>query len=74
MALIKNFILWEKILLRDQESRVINGGTTTKYFSLGKGKIEREKKLSDFNRYSTSIENVENEKPYTYTRRENRYL
>ena len=30
----KNFILWVKILLRDQESCVINGGTTTKYFSL----------------------------------------
>ena len=28
----KNFILWVKILLRDQESCVINGGTTTKYF------------------------------------------
>ena len=26
-----------KILLRDQESCVINGGTTTKYFSLGRG-------------------------------------
>ena len=33
----KNFILWVKILLRDQESCVINGGTTTKYFSLGRG-------------------------------------
>ena len=33
----KNFILWVKILLRDQESCVINGGTTTKYFSLGTG-------------------------------------
>ena len=33
----KNFILWVKILLRDQESCVINGGTTTKYFPLGKG-------------------------------------
>ena len=31
----KSFILWVKILLRDQESCVINGGTTTKYFSLG---------------------------------------
>ena len=36
MALVKNFILWVKILLRDQESCVINGGTTTKYFSLGR--------------------------------------
>ena len=26
-----------KILLRDQESCVINGGTTTKYFSLRRG-------------------------------------
>ena len=33
----KNFILWVKILLRDQESCVINGGTTTKYFSLERG-------------------------------------
>ena len=33
----KNFILWVKILLRDQESCVINGGTTTKYFPLGRG-------------------------------------
>ena len=33
----KNLILRVRILLRDQESRVINGGTTTKYFSLGKG-------------------------------------
>ena len=33
----KNFIFWLKILLRDQESCVINGGTTLKYFSLGRG-------------------------------------
>ena len=33
----KNFILWVKILLRDQESFVINGGPTTKYFPLGRG-------------------------------------
>ena len=33
----KSFILWVKILLRDQESCVINGGTTTKYLSLGRG-------------------------------------
>ena len=33
----KSFILWVKILLRDQESCVINGGTTTKYFLLGRG-------------------------------------
>ena len=32
----KNFILWVKISLRDQESCVINGGTTTKYFSIGR--------------------------------------
>ena len=32
----KNFILWVKILLRDQKSWVINGGTTTKYLSLGR--------------------------------------
>ena len=33
----KSFILWVKVLLRDQESCVINGGTNTKYFSLGIG-------------------------------------
>ena len=33
----KNFISWVKILLRNQESCVINGGTTTKYFLLGRG-------------------------------------
>ena len=33
----KNFNLCVKVLLRDQESCVINGGTTTKYFSLRRG-------------------------------------
>ena len=33
----KNVILWVKILLRDPESCVINVGTTTKSFSLGRG-------------------------------------
>ena len=33
----KNFISWVKILLRDHESCLINGGTTTKYLSLGRG-------------------------------------
>ena len=33
----KNVIFWVKILLKDQESGVINSGTTTKYFSLGRG-------------------------------------
>ena len=33
----KIFILWVKILLRDHESCVINGGTTTKCFSLERG-------------------------------------
>ena len=33
----KNVILWVKILLTDQESCVIKGGTTTTYFSLGRG-------------------------------------
>ena len=32
----KNFISWVKILLRNQESCVLNGGTTTKYFLLGR--------------------------------------
>ena len=30
-------ILWVKILLNDQESYVINGGKTTKYFMFGRG-------------------------------------
>ena len=33
----QNFILWIKIILNDQESCVINGGKTTKYFILGRG-------------------------------------
>ena len=33
----KNFVLWLKTLLRDQKSCVINRGSTTKYFSLGRG-------------------------------------
>ena len=33
----QNCILRIKILLNDQESRVINGGKTTKYFMLGRG-------------------------------------
>ena len=33
----KNFMLWVKILLRVKELWVINSGTTTKYFSLGRG-------------------------------------
>ena len=33
----QNFILWVQILLKDQESRVINGGKTTKYFLLRRG-------------------------------------
>ena len=37
----KSFILWIKILLLDQESFVIiNGGTVTKYFSLGRGALQ----------------------------------
>ena len=32
----KNFILWVKILLRDQTFCVIQGDTTTKYFSIGR--------------------------------------
>ena len=33
----KNFLSWVKILLKNQESCVLNGGTTTKYFLLGRG-------------------------------------
>ena len=32
-----NFIDWIKILLNNQESCVINGGNTTKYFKLERG-------------------------------------
>ena len=33
----KSFISWVKILLRNHESCVLNGGTTTKYILLGRG-------------------------------------
>ena len=33
----KTFIDWIKIFLNEQESYVINGGTTAKYFKLEKG-------------------------------------
>ena len=33
----QNFISWVKILLNNQESYVINGGKTTKYFMLSRG-------------------------------------
>ena len=33
----KEFIKWIQILLKNQESCIINGGTTTKYFKLQKG-------------------------------------
>ena len=33
----QSFILWAKILLNDEESCVINGGKTSKYFRLGRG-------------------------------------
>ena len=32
-----DFIKWIQILLKDQESCVINGGTTTQYFKLKRG-------------------------------------
>ena len=33
----QNFISWVEIILKNQESCVINGGTTTKYFKLNRG-------------------------------------
>ena len=33
----KNVITWIEILLKDQQSCVINGGTTTQYFNLERG-------------------------------------
>ena len=35
-----NFILWVKIVLRDQDLCAINRGTTTKYFPRGRGACE----------------------------------
>ena len=32
----KDFIKWTKILLQNQESCIVNGGTTTNYFKLEK--------------------------------------
>ena len=37
MYVVLDFIDWIKILLKNQESYVINGGHTTKYFRLEKG-------------------------------------
>ena len=36
----KDFILWAKILLKNQESCVLNGGTATKHFLLEKAPIK----------------------------------
>ena len=33
----KNLVRWIKILLKNQESCIINGGITTKYFRLERG-------------------------------------
>ena len=38
----KSLILWVNILLRDQESCVIKAGTTTNYFSYGRGALQGE--------------------------------
>ena len=38
----KNFNSWVKILLRDQESCVLNGSTTTKHFRLRRGTCDGE--------------------------------
>ena len=37
LGLGETFIKWIQILLRNQESCIINGGATTKYFKLEKG-------------------------------------
>ena len=34
----QGFINWVKVLLKNQESCVINGGLTTRHFKLGKAK------------------------------------
>ena len=33
----QNFVSWIEIILKNQESCVINGGTTTNYFKLNRG-------------------------------------
>ena len=38
----KDFIKWIKILLQNQKSCIINGGTTTNYFKLEKGTRQRD--------------------------------
>ena len=38
----ETFMKWIQILLRNQESCIINGRTTTKYFKLEKGTIQRD--------------------------------
>ena len=37
MILEKKFITWIEILLKDQQSCAIDGGTTTQYFNLERG-------------------------------------
>ena len=36
----KDFIPWIKILLKNQQSCVLNGSTTTKYFLQGRGPVK----------------------------------
>ena len=38
----KNLVRWIKLLLRNQESRIINGGIATKYFRLERGPHRRD--------------------------------
>ena len=38
----KNFITWIEILSKDQQSCVINGGTSTQYFNLERGACQDE--------------------------------
>ena len=38
----KDFIKWIEILLQNQESCIVNGGTTTNYFKLEKGTRQRD--------------------------------
>ena len=40
MVTIITIKTWLKILLKNQESCVLNGGTTTKYFLLGRGSCQ----------------------------------
>ena len=44
----KSFISWAKTLLKNQETFVLNGGATAKYFPLGRGALQGDPTLALF--------------------------